>query len=494
MRFVLLTVALASSCLAAEQVKISQGLLEGTRNDQTGVRSFKGVPFAKPPVGNLRWTEPQPPKPWEGVRQAVQFGPRCTQEPLFSDMVFRSNGISEDCLYLNVWTPAKTGKEKLPVLVYFYGGGFSAGDGSENRYDGESMATKAIVALTVNYRLGVFGFLAHSELTRESPHHASGNYALLDQHAALEWVQKNISAFGGDPKKVTIAGESAGSISVSYQMASPLSRDLIHGAIGESGAGIKPTLYPVPLEEGQAKGARFAAGNSIAQLRAMTAQQILELVKTSKSDRFPPVVDGYFLPELPAAIFAEGRQAHVPLLVGWNSQENDGSDILGKQQPTPENFARAATKLYGEAIVKLYAGDVQQAATDLASDRFISFSTWKWADLCAKTGGKPVYRYFYTHPRPGSRGASHSAEVEYAMGNLATNKVYQWTPEDYQVSKTMQEYFVNFIRKGDPNGAGLVKWPDLRNKQQFLRIDVKPEVETEQHRDRYQYLDQFYSK
>ena len=245
---VLLASALAASAWGAEQVKTANGVVEGV-TEKSGIRAFRGIPFAAPPVGDLRWKPPQPVKNWEGVRQADKFGPRAMQRPIFGDMNFRSDGMSEDCLYLNVWTPAKSGDERLPVLVYFYGGGFMAGDGSEPRYDGASMARKGIVAVTVNYRLGVFGFLAHPELTGESPHHASGNYGLLDQNAALRWVRRNIAAFGGDPDKVTIAGESAGSVSVSAQMASPLSKDLIAGAIGESGS-LMGTLPPVPLCRG----------------------------------------------------------------------------------------------------------------------------------------------------------------------------------------------------------------------------------------------------
>src|SRR6476659_73676 len=259
--FLLLLMLISSIAMAqlndntAPRVKTANGILEGT--DESGIKIFKGIPFAAPPVGNLRWKETQPVQNWSGVRKADKFGPRAMQLPIFGDMNFRSNGMSEDCLYLNIWTPAKTGNEKLAVLVYFYGGGFIAGDGSEPRYDGESMARRGIVAVTVNYRLGVFGFLAHPELTKESPHHASGNYALLDQRAALQWVQKNIAAFGGDPKRVTIAGESAGSIAVSALMASPLSKGLMAGAIGESGALIAPTLPPVPLAEAEAGGLKF---------------------------------------------------------------------------------------------------------------------------------------------------------------------------------------------------------------------------------------------
>jgi para-nitrobenzyl esterase len=266
-KFVLLLIAAGLVQVAAAQpgkaapggvnrVKTANGVVEGVV-EKSGIRSFKGIPFAAPPVGNLRWKEPQAVKNWTGVRKADKFGPRAMQRPIFGDMNFRSDGVSEDCLYLNVWTPAKTATERLPVLVYFYGGGFVAGDGSEPRYDGENMAGKGIVAITVNYRLGLFGFLAHPELTRESPHKASGNYGLMDQRAALQWVQQNIAAFGGDPKKVTIAGESAGSYSVSAQMASPQARNLIAGAIGESGSllALQPTM---PLAQGEEAGMKFA--------------------------------------------------------------------------------------------------------------------------------------------------------------------------------------------------------------------------------------------
>ena len=253
---VVLLTAVSGNCFAQDTVKTANGVVEGTADN--GVRTFKGLPFAAPPVGQLRWQPPQPVKNWAGTRKADQFGPRCMQRPIFSDMVFRSNGVSEDCLYLNVWTTAKSSKDKLPVLVYFYGGGFAAGDGSEPRYEGASMARKGIVAVTVNYRLSVFGFFAHPELTKESPHHASGNYGLMDQSAALRWVKQNIAAFGGDPKRVTIAGESAGSVSVSAQMASPLSKDLIAGAIGESGS-LLGTLPAMPLDEAEKSGVTFAA-------------------------------------------------------------------------------------------------------------------------------------------------------------------------------------------------------------------------------------------
>jgi para-nitrobenzyl esterase len=528
----ILTISVAVRAQVTDTVKIANGTIEGTGRQKSGVRIFRGIPFAQPPTGDLRWKEPQPVKNWSGVRQAKEFSARCMQAPVFGDMGFRANGMSEDCLYLNVWTPAKSGKERLPVLVYYYGGGFVAGDGSEPRYDGESMARKGIVSVTVNYRLGVFGLLAHPELTKESPKHASGNYTLLDQNAALHWVQQNIEAFGGDPKKVTIAGESAGSVSVSALMASPLSKGLIAGAIGESGS-IISTLSAIPLAEAEEQGSKFAVSigaNSLASLRSMSTQQIFEPATKggfASVARFRITIDGYFFPEDPVAIFAAGRQAHVPLLVGWNSEEASAQFLLQGKPPTPENYEKVVRDSYGtraDEALKLYSGttpdEILNAATDLASDRFIGFSTWKWADLQIKTGDTVVYRYLYARPRPAmkpemgnataglaggvvrnsapqppippARGAVHSAEIEYALGNLTTNNVYAWTPEDYKVSEVMQNYFANFIKKGDPNGPGLPKWPGARSGEtvQVMRIDVESRAEPEKNRARYLFLDQ----
>jgi para-nitrobenzyl esterase len=444
------------------------GELEGVV-EASGIHSFKGVPYARPPVGDLRWREPQPVQKWAGVRRANAFGPRAMQQPVYSDMQFRSNGVSEDCLYLNVWTPARSSAERLPVLVYFYGGGFIAGDGSEYRYDGESLAKRGLVTVTVNYRLGVFGFLSHPDLTKESAHHSSGNYGLLDQHAALVWVQQNIAAFGGDPGRVTIAGESAGSMSVCAQVASPLSKGLFTGAIGESGA-ILGNLEPVALADGEKAGVAFASrlGNkSLSDLRAMSADELL--AAAGREERFHTVIDGYFLPEAPEAIFAAGKEMHVPVLAGWNSAEGSWQSILGKEEPTVENYEKAVRRLYGDkadAVLTAYKAsspeEVKVAATNLASDRFIAYSTWKWIDWQSKTGGKPVYRYLYVHPRPAMvtgpanarppSGAGHSWEIEYALGNLHTNKVYAWNADDDKVSEIMESYFANFIKTGDPNG------------------------------------------
>src|SRR5258708_26983500 len=510
-----LLVALPTAAPGPERIKTKAGPIEGSA-EADGIRSFKGIPFAAPPVGTLRWQAPQPVKPWTHVRQAAAFAGQCMQRRQFADMVFRSSGTSEDCLYLNVWAPAKSAGKRLPVLVYFYGGGFTAGDGSEPRYDGAAMARRGIVALTVNYRLGVFGYFAHPELTKESPRRASGNYGLLDQYAALQWVQDNIAAFGGDPRRVTIAGESAGSISVSAQMTSPLSKKLIAGAIGESGALIHPTLPPVPLEEGEKAGVQFVAavgGASLAALRAMPASNLLEAAAKPGSPRFGVTIDGYFLTKAPAEVLAAGEQAHVPLLAGWNSQESGARGVLGQNEATPEGYAKALRELFGDRsdeALRLYPGttteEVQQSATDLASDRFIAFSTWKWIDAHAHTGGKPVYRYFYSRPRPAmkpgkgtagpARGAAHSAEIEYALGNLATNEVYAWTPDDYKVSDTFQGYVANFVKTGDPNGPRLPACPAVSNGDdvQVHHLEVATRAEPDTHRARYLFLDRLYSK
>lgn len=516
-------------------VKTENGRIQGTTGTPGGINMYKGIPYAQPPVGPLRWRAPQPLNAWDTILKADRFGPRAMQGNIFGDMGFRSNGMSEDCLYLNIWAPSQPSKQKRPVLVYFYGGGMVAGDGSEARYDGESMARKGIVSLTVNYRLGVFGLLAHPDLSQEAPYHTSGNYTLLDQQAALAWVKKNIAAFGGDPDRVTIAGESAGSISVSALMASPLSKDMINGAIGESGAMIFPTMPPASKEDAEKNGAAFASALGATSLEALRAIPAEELLRRASGPGMPPLstnVDGYVLPKKPVEIFAAGEQAHVPLLVGWNSAEVPYRALMWKDEPTPENYAKKIKELYpadAEEVLRLYPGNTTEeviaSATDLASDRFIVYSTWKWAALHTATSQQPVYRYIFSRSRPPMvpkmgnakpglaggvikasspqpakpaeifKGAPHAAEIEYAMGNLRHNKVYAWTKEDYLVSATMLNYFANFIKTGNPNGTSMAKWEaDAVTGSKYMNIDVKPSLQQEKNRARYLFLDKAYKQ
>src|SRR6185437_3745495 len=394
------------------RIPLADGWVEGKTALAVAIplEEFQGIPYAAPPVGALRWQPPQPVKPWSGVRQVRGFGPRCMQLPLFGDMVFRADGMSEDCLYLNVWKPAQvTGK--LPVLVYFYGGGFVAGDSSEKRYDGASLASKGIVTVTVNYRLGVFGFFALPALAEESPQHAAGNYGLLDQVAALRWVRANIASFGGDPAQVTIAGESAGSIAVSALMTSPLARGLFTRAIGESGALIAP-IAPLPLAKMEQQGEAFAQKlgvDSLGALRALPAQKLLQAMREQSGDADVDL-DGWFLREPPAVTMTRGEQAQVPLLLGSNSQEGFYTAILNKQPPTPENYRAALRNLFGnqaEQALALYPGnseaEVKRSATALAGDFFIAHTTWRWMDLQWRHSRTPVYFYYFAQPRPAKR-------------------------------------------------------------------------------------------
>jgi para-nitrobenzyl esterase len=515
----------------AVQTKIENGIIEGNFDTKTGIQKYFGVPFAKPPVGDLRWKAPQPLDNWAGVKQTKKFGPRPVQADVFGDMDSRSDGLSEDCLYLNVWTPAKRTTKDLPVLVYYYGGGFVAGDASEPRYDGESMAKKGIVVVTVNYRLNIFGCLALPELSAEAPYKASGNYGLLDQVAALKWVQKNIAAFGGNPRKVTIAGESAGSISVSELMASPLSKNLIAGAIGESGAAINPTMAPVPLTEAEKTGSDFikkAGFTTLAELRKLSTKDVYEIYTESKRFGFPAVIDGYFLTADLPKIFEEKKQAMVPLLAGWNSAEIPGIAFMQGIPFTEENFIKKVKQTYPkdfEEVLKLWphgsAKEVERSATDLASQRFISYSTWKWLDLQINNSSQPVYRYLFSRMRPplvdknmaaglagGTAkkdpnaikipepiGAPHASEIEYCMGNLQSNKNYNWTADDYKVSKTMENFFANFIINGNPNGADLPEWPTAKpgdKNPEVMNIDVDLKVMKATDDAQFEFLDKNY--
>jgi para-nitrobenzyl esterase len=429
-------------------------------------------------------------------------------------MVFRSDGMSEDCLDLNVWTPAMAAGAKLPVLVYFFGGGFVAGDGSEPRYDGAAMASKGIVTVTVNYRLGVFGFFALPALAAESPHHAAGNYGLLDQVAALRWVQANIARFGGDPAQVTIAGESAGSIAVSALMASPLAKGLFARAIGESGALIAP-IAPLTLAQMEQQGEAFAkklAAPSLAALRALPAATLLAATTDQGYADANADLDGWLLTEPPAATMARGAQAQVPLLLGTNSQEGYYTSILGDDTPSPVNYRAALQKLFGAQaarVLALYPGNsaaqVKRSATALAGDIFIAHSSWRWMDLQRRHSKAPVYFYYFAQARPAKRepelgeqpatGAVHSAEIEYALGNLDGNPVYAWTPADRATSAVMQGYFAQFIKTGDPNGKGLPHWPAVRPSDGGLlrqTIDAHPRTRVDRGAARQAFLQQWF--
>lgn len=472
-KIALALLAMAMCARAAEQVKTEGGLVEGERNSQTKVSVFKGIPFAAPPVGKLRWQPPQPAATWEGVRQAKAFGPRCMQGAIFSDMIFRDAGPSEDCLYLNVWTPAESASAHLPVMVWIYGGGFQAGAASEPRQDGEHLAQKGVVVVSMNYRLGVFGFLAYPELSKESGHGSSGNYGLMDQTAALQWVHKNIAAFGGDPGNVTIFGESAGSMSVSGQMASPTAKGLLQKAIGESGGCFPLTGPMTDLAKSEAAGAAFAksiGATSLQDLRAKGADELLAASVADKSARFWWNIDGYFFPEDPVAIYASGRQAHVPLLAGWNKDEQSAGSFFAKSEMTKENFESIVRKDFGsfaDQILAVYpyqsAQEMQDSARDLASARFITYATWKWLGQQVATGESPVYRYYFEQAPPvpegeQTRGAYHSADIKYVFGTLDSEKL-KWTQTDRNTSELMGNYWTNFAKKGDPNGPGLPQWP-----------------------------------
>jgi para-nitrobenzyl esterase len=367
----ILAAALGAGEAMADQVRTKDGVLEGTT--EPGLRVFRGIPYGAPPLGDLRWREPQPVAPWKDVRKATDFGARCMQGPIFDDMVFRDQP-SEDCLYLNVWTPARSAGEKLAVMFWIHGGGFQAGSASEPRQDGARLAGKGVVVVSLNYRLGVFGFLAHPELTKESGRGASGNYGLLDQVAALRWVRDNVAAFGGDPGNVTIFGESAGSFAVSALMASPLARGLFQRAIGESGAYLGPStgLELSSLAAEEAKGSRWAASigaGSLSALRGKTADEILQPALEVRPE-FNPTVDGYVLPRHPEALYAAGEQAHVPLLAGWNADESRAEVVLARTKPTATSFVAQIHLEFGPAA------DSVLAAYPAASD----------AEALARTG------------------------------------------------------------------------------------------------------------
>ncbi len=515
-----MAISIATSAQDAVSVKTSYGILEGL--DISGIKTFKGVPFAAPPTGDNRWREPQPLQPWQGIRECHDYAPDPMQEPIFGDMNFGADSISEDCLYLNIWTPAITMNEKLPVLIYFNGGGLMAGSGSEPRYAGMAMARRGMICVTANYREGIFGFFAHPELSKETAYKGSGNYGFLDQQAAIRWVHENISLFGGDPERITIAGESAGSMSVSALMASPLSRGLFAQAIGSSGSVIADKRVK-SLAEAEKAGVdmmRRMGYKNVKEMRKVPAEVLMKQANV----RNVPVynIDNHFLTEQPLATYAAGRQMRVPLLVGGNSLEMSPAAYFGYitmsgREITMEDIAKTASGMFGDntdEMLSLYGitapDDIyKQPGIDLCGDLFLAYSTWRWGNIHNATSGQPVYRYLYSRERPKMmiegkvaglaggvkdkteaeevvenkipeiHGAVHSADIEYAMGNLPTNRVYDWQPEDYMVSDIFMGYYANFVKTGNPNGIGLPQWLPLDNSDSpgFMVIDVKTRME-----------------
>ena len=491
----------------APKVKTDKGKIQGYVSSDGQIRIFKGVPFAAPPVGPLRWKPPQPAVKWHGTRQTISFGSHCMQPTLYGDMIFHDPGPSEDCLTLNVWTPTKKKDAKLPVMVWIYGGGFTAGGTSEARQDGENLAHKGVVVVSMNYRLNIFGFFVHPELTAESPQHASGNYGLLDQTAAIRWVHDNIKKFGGDPSQVTIFGESAGSFSVSVQMASPLSKDLFQRAIGESGGAFSAILPFAPREDREKADPETvgkALGSSkLADLRAMSADQVLSVAipKEGVSPvRFAPDIDGYFLPESVAAIYAAGKQAHVPLMAGWNADEGG----VPQKTMTVAEFTDMAQKRFGTNAEKFLAAysvktdeEALRAAKDFAGDMFIADSTWRWLEAQVATGGQPVYRYRFELPSPGDKfhppdTTFHSDDIEYVFGTLDSRQGAVWRPEDRKMSDLIQSYWTNFAKTGDPNSGDVAKWPayNASTDWQVMHLTPTPEARPDALRARYEFLEQ----
>jgi para-nitrobenzyl esterase len=448
------------------QVKIADGAIQGTVEGDLSV--FKEIPFAAPPVGDLRWKAPQPVKKWKGVKETTKFAPAPFQggNP--------PSGKSEDCLYLNVWTPAKSSGEKIPVLVWIYGGGFSFGSTSEPFYCGEMLAKKGVVLVSVAYRVGQLGFLAHPELSSESSAHVSGNYGLLDMIEGLKWVKKNIAAFGGDPDKVTIFGESAGGIAVSMLCASPLAKGLFHGAISQSGGSFGPsrvTTFPGEnmklLKDAETSGQTYvknAGASSIAELRKMDPEKLPGGWGTGNAW---PIIDGWVIPDDQYNLYEAGKYNDTPILVGYNSDE--GASF--SREKTPEEFVTAVKQRYGkfaEDLLKAYpVGEktVPKTARDLSRDAAFGWHTWSWARLQSKAGKSKAYLYYFDqHPEfpqdspKAGFGSPHGQEVAYVFKHVDKSSP-EATPSDAEISEAMATYWTNFAKYGHPNGKGVPEWP-----------------------------------
>ncbi|MEO6801705.1 MAG: carboxylesterase family protein [Granulicella sp.] len=495
------------------QVKTKLGKVEGRMDGD--VRTFLGIPFAAPPVGPLRWKPPMPAEKWSGVREAKGFGYRCMQPSIYKDMRFRDAGMSEDCLTLNVWTAAKDAKAKLPVMVWIYGGGNTAGSTSERRQDGAALTKNGVIVVTMNYRMGIFGFFANEELAKESGKNAAGNYGLMDQTAALQWVKENIAEFGGDPDNVTLFGQSAGSSSTNSQMASPMAKGLFKRVIGESGAALYGAMGVAqkPLADAAAKNDAFAkeilGTTSLDQLRAIPASELLEdMMKKNAAGQtahFGPIVDGMFLPESAAAIFAAGKQNDVPMIAGSTRDERGINPKV-----TVESFKAAVEKEFPDHATELLAmypvtddASAVRASADFGSDHGAGYGAWKWLDMQKKTGKQPTYRYRWDlvvpadPDHPGGLTAYHASEIMYVFGDLdlVTSIGFHFRPEDHQTSTFMQKYWTNFAKTGDPNGEGLPKWPTYAadTQWQVMHLDASPVAEPDNHRPQILLLDSLWA-
>jgi para-nitrobenzyl esterase len=481
----LLALVLVQQLAGAASVHVESGALQGVYSN--GMSVYKGIPYAKPPLNDLRWREPQPVRPWKGVRPAAVFAPACMQTGV-SMPGEAPPAISEDCLYLNIWTPARTAHERLPVIVWIHGGGYSTGSASMPLYWGDKLAQRGVIVVTVAYRLGPLGWLAHPELTRESVHHSSGNYGLMDQLAALRWIQRNIEAFGGDPTRVTIAGQSAGAMAVSELMASPRAKGLFQRAIGESGGLFEP-IQVAPdyfLANAEALGEKYLTSlgvSSIAELRKLPASKLLTGNAASITH---PIVEPYVLPVAPYEVFASGRQNDVPVLVGSNAEEARSLVDVSKVQAA--TFAADLAAAFGPlppALIAAYPhasdAEARQARLDLERDLRFGWDMWAWARLQAATGRSPVYYYSFQQRPPFPKdtvyagwGASHYAELWYVFDHLDQYS-WPWTAADHNLAAEVSGYWVNFAASGNPNGPGVPPWPAFengKNQVQYLRDPI----------------------
>lgn len=454
----------------ATPIRIETGMIAGVTDAASGITSYKGVPFAAPPVGPLRWKTPQATQPWQGVKKCDTYGASPMQgKPVpfgvyTPEFLIAEKPISEDCLYLNVWTKAHKGDKKA-VFVWIYGGGFVSGGGNVPIYDGEAMAKKGIIFVSINYRVGVFGFMAHPDLTKESPDHASGNYGLLDQITALKWVKKNIAAFGGDPDNVTIDGQSAGSMSVNCLVASPLAKGLFNRAIAESGSLMiaNGAFQTGTLTSAEQQGVKIAQTVNAATLEDLRKVPAAVLMKAG--GRYSPIADGYVLPEPVYQIFAQGKQNDVPLITGWNADEGFGAAPKSK-----EVFKQQAKDQYGadaDEFLKVYPANTDEEAArsqaKLSRDLVFAISGYKWAGMQSERGKAPVYLYYFERKLPATPdfvkyGAFHTGEVAYGLDNLKfLNR--PWEPADQELATLMATYWANFVKTGNPNSKGLPVWP-----------------------------------